>query len=145
MSATALPRLSMALVSLVVSLGCAHQAPREQAHATAHTSGDDHQATVHHTARADRDDTTAEVVAPPTAMAQSEAPADVEITRHIRAAVVSDGTLSFAAANCTIVTDRAVVTLRGEVATRAERDTIEQHAHAAPGVVRVDDQLHVAD
>lgn len=81
---------------------------------------------------------------PPTAAEQSESGDDVEITRQIRVAVVGDSSLSFGARLCTIITRDRVVTLRGDVATGAERDAIDRHAHDVTGVVRVDDLLSVA-
>lgn len=94
-------------------------------------------------ARAEDDDAEREGDGAPTAMDQSNAPDDMEITRSIRAAVVSDGSLSFSAVNIVIVTNAAVVTLRGNVASNDERSAIVAHARAAPGVARVENLLAV--
>jgi len=79
-----------------------------------------------------------------TAGDQSESAVDLEITRHIRAAVVDDASLSFGARNCTIITRGGVVTLRGEV-TGVEAEAISRHAQRAPGVSRVDNDFRVTD
>lgn len=79
-----------------------------------------------------------------TAGDQAENAADLEITRHIRAAVVDDASLSFGARNCTIITRGGVVTLRGEV-TGVEAEAISRHAQRAPGVSRVDNDFRVTD
>jgi len=79
-----------------------------------------------------------------TAGDQSENAVDLEITRHIRAAVMDDSSLSFGARNCTIITRDGVVTLRGEV-TGVEAQSISRHAQRAPGVARVDNDLSVTD
>jgi osmotically-inducible protein OsmY len=81
----------------------------------------------------------------PTAMDQSESAEDLEITRQIRAAVVGDSSLSVAARNVTIVTRDAVVTLRGNVTSNAERDAIDRHAHQVSGVQRVENMLSVGE
>lgn len=77
-----------------------------------------------------------------TAADQSNEPADLEITRRIRAAVVMDSALSVGARNCTIITRGSVVTLRGNV-SRAEQRRIAAHAQAVPGVSRVENLLAV--
>lgn len=77
-----------------------------------------------------------------TAADQSNEPADLEITRRIRAAVVTDSALSVGARNCTIITRGSVVTLRGNV-SRAEQRRIAAHAQAVPGVSRVENLLAV--
>jgi BON domain len=79
----------------------------------------------------------------PTAMDQSNEPADLEITRLIREAVVADATLSIGARNVTIITRSARVTLRGDVSSEGERATIGAHAHHVSGVVDVDNHLTV--
>ena len=77
-----------------------------------------------------------------TAADQSNEPADLEITRRIRAAVVMDSALSVGARNCTIITRNSVVTLRGNV-SRAEQRRIAAHAQAVPGVSRIENHLAV--
>jgi len=69
---------------------------------------------------------------------QSDDPADIEITRSIREAVVADESLSPEAKNVVIVTRDAHVTLRGDAMTVAESATIARLAVGAPGVREVD-------
>jgi hypothetical protein len=72
---------------------------------------------------------------------QSSDPADIEMTRTIRDAVVAEDTLSPEAKNVVIVTRDARVTLRGDAMTVAERATIGRLAAAAPGVRDVDNLI----
>ena len=142
-------------VTAFSALGCSHSPPPEPQHARAHDQdrGDDHARDDDHTQAEHRASPTRTSVArvehveeegppPATAMDQSNAPADMEITRRIRAAVVTDAALSVGARNCTIITRGGVVTLRGDV-TAAERDRIAVHVQAVPGVLHVDDLLVV--
>jgi osmotically-inducible protein OsmY len=78
-----------------------------------------------------------------TPMDQSNAAKDLEITAAIRRAITDDASMSADARNCKIVTAAGVVTLRGVVASAAEKDAIETRARAVAGVVRVDNQLEV--
>lgn len=133
-------------ISAFSALGCSHSSPPEPQHAHAHDQPRDRD--VEHAPRApmrtheDHAERPEGSPPPATAMDQSNAPADMEITRRIRAAVVVDGALSVGARNCTIVTREGVVTLRGDV-TAAERDRIAVHVQAVPGVLHVDDLLVV--
>jgi osmotically-inducible protein OsmY len=137
-------RILVVLGLTVIGVGCAHEAaPARHAHAHSTVGGE---------RRADPQHETAAVAAheerqnePPTASAQSDTTDDVEITRQIRVAVVGDSSLSFGARLCTIVTRDAIVTLRGDVATNDERDSIERHAHAVTGVMRVENLLSVSE
>ena len=83
-----------------------------------------------------------EAPGPATAMDQSNEPADLEITRRIRAAVVTDAALSVGARNCVIITRDSVVTLRGNV-SQDEKQRIATHAQAVPGVSRVENLLAI--
>ncbi len=66
------------------------------------------------------------------------------ITADIRRAVTSDNALSMDARNCKIITDSSgVVTLRGPVANRAEKDAIGAIAKGVTGVKRVVNELEV--
>ena len=65
-----------------------------------------------------------------TALDQSEAPDDLEITRRIRQAVIQDDSLSFKSKNVTIVTNGDHVVLTGRVNTRAEADRIKDIARS---------------
>jgi len=78
-----------------------------------------------------------------TPMDQSNSKADIDITTAIRRAVMDDSALSTNAKNCKIITDKGVVTLRGPVASQAEKDSIDAKAKAAAGVVSVVNQLEV--
>ncbi|MBK8173031.1 MAG: BON domain-containing protein [Sandaracinaceae bacterium] len=78
-----------------------------------------------------------------TAQDQAEAPDDVEITRQIRELVMADGRLSFTAKNCVIVTQNAVVTLRGSVPSAEEKTALETDVRRVDGVRSVDNQLVV--
>lgn len=69
--------------------------------------------------------------------------ADVEVTRKIRQEIVNDDSLSTNAKNVKIITLGGVVTLRGPVATEAERSKIATAAKNASGVKRVDNKLEV--
>lgn len=78
-----------------------------------------------------------------TPMDQSNAKSDIDITAAIRKAVVDNKSMSTNAQNCKIITDKGVVTLRGVVDSRAEKDAIERVATATPGVVRVINELEI--
>lgn len=79
-----------------------------------------------------------------TPMDQSESSAAIAITAAIRRAVMNENGMSLSAQNCKIITDAAgVVTLTGEVASQAEKDSIETLAKTVPGVTRVDNQLTI--
>lgn len=91
------------------------------------------------TARNERDrDTTA-----PTPMDQGETEADRTITAEVRRAIMATEGMSTNAQNCKIITKAGVVTLRGPVATQAERDSIEAKAKAVAGVTSVINELEV--
>jgi len=75
---------------------------------------------------------------------QSESPADRELTRKIRKAVVDDDTLSTTAHNVKIITVNGVVTLRGPVKDTRERSTIAAKAKSVAGVKKVDNKLEIA-
>ena len=79
-----------------------------------------------------------------TPMDQSNTSADTKITADIRRSVMDDSSLSMNAKNCKIITDASgVVTLRGPVASQAEKDTIEAKAKAVAGVKNVVNELEV--
>lgn len=78
-----------------------------------------------------------------TAGQQSNATSDVELTRKIRRAVVSDDSLSMMAHNVKIVSANGSVTLRGPVKTEEEKTTIASKAQAIAGATNVDNQLEV--
>ena len=79
-----------------------------------------------------------------TPMDQSESGASIRITADIRRSIMDDDSMSIGAQNCKIITDDAGrVTLRGEVSSQAEKDSIEAKALGVAGVTGVDNQLEV--
>jgi len=79
-----------------------------------------------------------------TPMDQSESAEHIKITADIRAAIIAMDGMSINAKNCKIITDsRGVVTLRGVVASQAEKDKIEAKARAFAGLTNVDNQLEI--
>jgi hyperosmotically inducible periplasmic protein len=78
-----------------------------------------------------------------TAGQQSNAKGDIELTSQIRRAVVKDDTLSMTAHNIKIVSSGGMVTLRGPVQTKREKQAIGRKAQAIAGAKNVDNQLEV--
>lgn len=78
-----------------------------------------------------------------TADQQSNATSDVELTRKIRRAVVTDHSLSMMAHNVKIVSANGSVILRGPVKTKEEKTVIGSKAEAIAGTDKVDNQLEV--
>lgn len=77
---------------------------------------------------------------------QGKSESDRTITQNIRRAIMGEGgaaPLSVNARNIKVITIDGVVTLRGTVNSKAEKDSIEARAKQATGVVRVDNQLEV--
>ena len=74
---------------------------------------------------------------------QGQNQADITISADIRKAVVGADGMSMNAKNVKIITEGGVVTLRGPVASAAEKDSIGQLATKTAGVKRVDNQLEV--
>jgi len=56
---------------------------------------------------------------------------------------MNDQTMSVNAQNCKIITENGIVTLRGWVASQAEKDAIESRAKAIVGVTQVTNLLDV--
>jgi hypothetical protein len=77
-----------------------------------------------------------------TALDQSEAPDNLEITRRIRQAVIQDDSLSFKSKNVTIVTNGNRVVLTGPVNTRAEADRIKAIAQSITPY-HIEDRLEI--
>lgn len=69
---------------------------------------------------------------------------DTAITQAIRQAVVADKGLSVNAQNAKIITKDGMVTLRGPVASQAERLSLADMAQKVAGVKMVHNQLEVA-
>lgn len=74
---------------------------------------------------------------------QSSAPADVELTRRIREAVVADKSLSTLAHNVKIITVNGLVTLRGPVENAQEKTKIAETAQKLAGTKQIENQLEV--
>jgi hypothetical protein len=68
---------------------------------------------------------------------------DQAITDEVRRVLSASTTLSETAKACTIVTERATVTLRGEVETLDEKDEIAILVRTVPGVAGVNNLLEV--
>ena len=75
---------------------------------------------------------------------QTNNPADRELTRNIRQAIVADKSLSTYAHNIKIVTQGGTVTLKGPIRKKAERTTLEARAKKLAGAYKVVCQLTVA-
>ena len=75
---------------------------------------------------------------------QTNNPADRELTRKIRQAIVADQSLSTYAHNIKIITQGGTVTLKGPIRTSAERTTLEAKAKELSGAYKVVCQLTVA-
>ncbi len=74
---------------------------------------------------------------------QSQNKNDLHLTQQIRASIVKDDTLSTNAKNVKIITRQGVVTLRGPVATQAEKENISNKAKQIAGTSHVVNQLEV--
>jgi osmotically-inducible protein OsmY len=79
----------------------------------------------------------------PTAIDQPNNEVDLALVQSVRRALVDDDTLSVAAKNVTAVAQSGTVTLKGEVATQAEKDHVEACVRKVSGVQRVDSQITV--
>lgn len=134
--------LGLALVSMSLALGaCDRRSDRDWNRRTGTTAHPTPKGTeADNTARntVDRDSSTK------TPMDQSNSSADIKITADIRSAIMGDKSMSMNAQNCKIITDKSgVVTLRGPVASQAEKDAIEAKVKAIAGVTRVVNDLEV--
>jgi hyperosmotically inducible protein len=74
---------------------------------------------------------------------QTENADDLRLTAAVRRAVLDAENLGAGADNAIITTNAGVVTLRGQVASEAEKSKVEEIARGVEGVVRVDNQLQV--
>jgi len=74
---------------------------------------------------------------------QSEDPADIAITAEIRREILKVDNLSTNADNVKIITADGKVTLRGVVASKAEREAIQTIAVRVAGKDHVDNQLEI--
>jgi osmotically-inducible protein OsmY len=73
----------------------------------------------------------------------ASAAADRALEQHIRQALTADSTLATATDALTVTAHGGSITLRGSVASQAEKDSILSKVKALPGVVACDDQLEV--
>jgi hyperosmotically inducible protein len=73
---------------------------------------------------------------------QSNEPADLKITAETRKMLVADDSLSANAKNVKVITVSGVVTLRGPVATEAEKAAVAKHAKMA-GAKSVTNEIEV--
>ena len=80
----------------------------------------------------------------PTAQSAGSDRSDVDVMAAIRRRVVDDGDLSTNAHNVKIIAEDGVVTLRGPVASAAERDTVERIAVDVVGKKNVKNELEIA-
>ena len=69
---------------------------------------------------------------------------DVKLTADIRKSIVADKSLSTAAHNVKIITQNGSVTLKGQVNSEAERDTIVKKAGEVAGADKIVDNLTIA-
>ena len=83
------------------------------------------------------------LVAEPTPLDQGNDPRDLERVGAVRRHLVSDAALSLRAKNAIVVVRDGVVTLRGDVLTRSDHDALVARVVSVPGVVRIDDRIHV--
>lgn len=74
---------------------------------------------------------------------QSETDQDRNITARIRQSLMRDDSLSSNAKNIKIITINGMVTLRGPVATAAEKDAVARKAQGIVGVNKIDNQIEV--
>ena len=79
----------------------------------------------------------------PDAMSQGNNQADIDVTAAIRKAVLAREGMSMAGKNAVIVTEKGTITLKGEVATAAEKATIGEIAAANAAGRTVDNQIVV--
>jgi osmotically-inducible protein OsmY len=75
---------------------------------------------------------------------QGSSESDVRITREIRQALMGAQELSLGAKNVKVITVDGVVTLRGPVESRDEKQRIGALAQATDGVVRIHNDLEVS-
>ena len=80
-----------------------------------------------------------------TADQQSNANADVDITRRIRRAIVADKALSTNAHNVKIITRAGKVTLKGPVRNDGEKRAVEAKAAEVAGATNVTSQVSVTE
>ena len=78
-----------------------------------------------------------------TADRQSNAQSDLDLTAKIRRSIVDDKSLSTSAHNVKIIAQNGQVTLKGPVASEAEKNAIQQQASSIAGQPNVKNELDV--
>ena len=78
-----------------------------------------------------------------TADEQSQTKADLALVQRIRQAIVKDKTLSVAAHNCKVITQKGHVRLRGEVKSDEEKGRVEAIATKIAGTGKVTNELTI--
>jgi osmotically-inducible protein OsmY len=78
-----------------------------------------------------------------TPLDQSNSKADTEIVANIRSALTSDKSLSVYAQNVKVIVRNGAVTLRGPVATAAEKTRVESWAKSVAGVRTVQSEIDI--
>lgn len=86
-----------------------------------------------------RDDTKDAV----TAETQSNAKADLDLTRNIRREITQNKTMSIYARNIKIITRDGTVTLRGPVKSEEEKQSIDAIAKKLAGDAKVENKLEI--
>ena len=86
---------------------------------------------------------TATPTAEPTAEQQRNNRSDLETTRLIRRAVVTDKSLSVYAHNIKIIAQNGVVTLKGPVRSEEEKQAIEKKAAEVAGAAQIKNEIEV--
>ena len=79
----------------------------------------------------------------PTADQQKDNPADRELARQIRRAIVKDKSLSTYAHNIKVIAQDGMVTLKGPVNTQEEKQAIEAKAAAIAGQGKITNEIEV--
>ncbi len=77
--------------------------------------------------------------------ASQENSADWVITTKVKAEILADTSISASARFVSVSTTNGIVTLTGSVPTRGDRYTIVKIAKGVKGVVRVDNQITIAN
>ena len=78
-----------------------------------------------------------------TADEQSQTKADLALVQRIRQAIVKDKTLSLAAHNCKVITQKGHVRLRGEVESDEEKGRVAAIATKIAGTGKVTNELTI--
>ena len=78
-----------------------------------------------------------------TADSQSSSKDDLELTAHVRRAIVNDKSLSMMAQNVKVISSNGQVTLRGPVRSDQEKNAIASDVQGVAGVNNVDNRLEV--